>query len=226
MAQDKPVIIGSGLSGMIGSRFTQVYANDFTFMNLDLTTGVDITEAKQVETALSKYQNATVIHLAAFTDVSKAFDQNGDKNGSVYKVNVIGTQNIANAAKKLDLIRNMLEKLKTNSLYPMFTDQIITPTFIDDLSAAFKTIIDKKPNGIFHAVGSSSLSPYEIAQKVAAAFELKAEIKAGSFKDFMVKDPRPRPQYLKISNAKLKSQLGVSMKTLDEALKILKDQQS
>ena len=70
MAQDKPVIIGSGLSGMIGSRFTQVYANDFTFMNLDLTTGVDITEAKQVETALSKYQNATVIHLAAFTETA------------------------------------------------------------------------------------------------------------------------------------------------------------
>ena len=294
MAQDKPVIIGSGLSGMIGSRFTQVYANDFTFMNLDLTTGVDITEAKQVETALSKYQNATVIHLAAFTDVSKAFDQNGDKNGSVYKVNVIGTQNIANAAKKfghflihistdfvfdgvnppeggytetdtpkpiewygqtklwaeqevqksganhvivrtafpyrakfagkLDLIRNMLEKLKTNSLYPMFTDQIITPTFIDDLSAAFKTIIDKKPNGIFHAVGSSSLSPYEIAQKIASAFEIKADIKSGSFKDFMVKDSRLRQQYLKISNAKLKQELGVSMKTLDEALKILKDQ--
>ncbi len=120
----------------------------------------------------------------------------------------------------------MLEKLKTNSLYPVFTDQIITPTFIDDLCAAFKTIIDKKPTGIFHAVGSSWHSPYEVAQKIAAVFEIKADIKAGSFKEFMVKDPRPRQQYLKVSNAKLKNELSVTMKTLDEALRVLKSQQS
>ena len=118
----------------------------------------------------------------------------------------------------------MLEKLKTNSLYPVFNDQIITPTFIDDLCVAFKTIIDKKPTGIFHAVGSSLLSPYEIAQKIASVFEIKADIKAGSFKEFMLKDPRPRQQYLKVSNAKLKQELGVEMKTLEEALKLLKDQ--
>ena len=294
MTPNKPVVIGTGLSGMIGSRFTELYADDFEFVNLDLTTGVDITDAKQVESALSKHQDATVIHLAAFTDVSKAFEQNGDKNGSVYKVNVVGSENIANSAKKfdhylihistdfvfdgvnppeggytetdtpkpiewygqtklwaeevvqksgvnhvivrtafpyranfggkMDLVRNMLEKLKTNSLYPVFNDQIITPTFIDDLCVAFKTIIDKKPTGIFHAVGSSLLSPYEIAQKIASVFEIKADIKAGSFKEFMLKDPRPRQQYLKVSNAKLKQELGVEMKTLEEALKLLKDQ--
>ena len=292
MAQDKPVIIGSGLSGMIGSRFTQVYANDFTFMNLDLTTGVDITEAKQVETALSKYQNATVIHLAAFTDVSKAFDQNGDKNGSVYKVNVIGTQNIANAAKKFghflihistdfvfdgtkptaysesdqphpiewygqtkllaedevtrsgcnsviartafpfrakfepkqDLVRKILDQLKTNSLPPMFTDQVITPTFIDDLCQVFRMFMDKKPTGIYHCVGSTCLSPYELAQKIAAVFEIKAEIKPGSFQEFLKTDPRPRQQFLKLSNLKLKQDFGIKMKTIDEALETLKNQ--
>ena len=294
MTPNKAVVIGTGLSGMIGSRFTELYANDFEFVNLDLTTGVDITNTQQVESALSKHQDATVIHLAAFTDVSKAFEQNGDKNGSVYQVNVVGSENIANAAKKfghylihistdfvfdgvnppetgytetdtpkpiewygqtklwaeeavqknagtnvivrtafpyranfagkLDLVRNMLEKLKTNSLYPVFNDQIITPTFIDDLGVAFKTIIDKKPTGIFHAVGSSFVSPYEIAQKISAVFEIKADIKTGSFKEFTLKDPRPRQQYLKVSNAKLKQELGVEMKTLEEALKLLKDQ--
>ena len=73
MTPNKPVVIGTGLSGMIGSRFTELYANDFEFVNLDLTTGVDITNTQQVESALSKHQDATVIHLAAFTDVSKAF---------------------------------------------------------------------------------------------------------------------------------------------------------
>ena len=55
MASAKPIVFGSGLSGMIGSRFTELYVNDFQFVNLDLTTGVDITNAKQVEEALGKH---------------------------------------------------------------------------------------------------------------------------------------------------------------------------
>jgi dTDP-4-dehydrorhamnose reductase len=232
--------------------------------------------------------------LAAFTDVSKAYEEKDDKEGLVYRVNVTGTENIARAAKKfghylihistdfvfdganppqagytekdkpqpiewygqtklwaeeavqkvggkhvivrtafpfranfpgkLDLVRNMLDKLKTNSLFPMFTDQIITPTFTDDLCLALRMMIDSQPTGIFHAVGSSWVSPYELAQKAAKIFGIKAEIKEGSFKEYMLKDPRPRQQYLKISNAKLKRELGVTMKTIDEALKNLKDQ--
>jgi len=106
----------------------------------------------------------------------------------------------------------------------MFTDQVITPTFIDDLCQVFRMFMDKKPTGIYHCVGSTSLSPYELAQKIAQVFEIKTEIKPGSFKEFLKTDPRPRQQFLKLANAKLKHDFGFEMKTIDEALKILKDQ--
>jgi len=290
----KTTIIGSGLSGMVGSRFTEMFVSDFDFINLDLTNNIDITNPDQIDQVLSQYPSTSVIHLAAFTDVSKAYAETGKKQGKVYQINVLGTQNIANACKKYhhylihistdfvfdgknppdngyteedqpypiewygqtklwaeqkvidsgcqhaiarlafpfrahfltkpDLVRNILEKLKTNSLHPMFTDQIITPTFIDDICQVLKVFIDKKPSGIYHVVGSTSLAPYDLAVKIAQIFNLKAKIKPGSFKEYLKTDPRPRNQYSKVSNAKLKKDLGITMKTIDEALKTFKSQ--
>ena len=290
----KTTIIGSGLSGMIGSRFTEMFASDFNFINLDLTNNINITNPVQIDQVLSQHPSTTVIHLAAFTNVSQAYQENGNQQGMVYQVNVIGTQNIANACQKYnhylihistdyvfdgknppaagyqetdqphpiewygqtklwaeqavidsgcqhviarlafpfrshfpakpDLVRNILEKLKTNSLYPMFTDQIITPTFVDDICQALKIFIEKKPQGIYHVVGSTFLSSYDLALKIAQVFNLKAMIKPGSFKDYLKQDSRPRNQYSKISNAKLKKDLGIKMKTIDTALLTLKDQ--
>jgi dTDP-4-dehydrorhamnose reductase len=288
----KRKIFGTGLSGMIGSRFTEMFGRENEFINLDLTAGVDITKPDQVEEVLRRQPGSTVIHLAAFTDVSAAFKESGNRQGKVYQINVLGTVNIAQACKKyhhylihistdfvfdgqkpepytetdrpqpiewygqtkllaenevirsgcssvivrtafpfrakfepkLDLVRSILTKLKTRTLYPMFSDQIITPTFIDDLCQVLKLFSVKQPGGIYHVVGSSWLSPYELAQKIAAVFTIKADIKPISFKDFLKTDPRPRQQYLKISNAKLCRDFGCKMKTIDEALRVLKTQ--
>ena len=106
----------------------------------------------------------------------------------------------------------------------MFTDQIITPTFTDDLCNALRLFIDKKPIGIYHLAGSTPLSPYELAQKISTTFNLKADIKPGSFIEYMKKDPRPRQQYLKISNAKLQKDFNIQMKDIDSVLEKLKQQ--
>ena len=290
----KQTIIGTGLSGMVGSRFTELFKDKYNFVNLDLATNVDITDPDQVNKALSKHPSTAVIHLAAFTDVSKAYEQNRDKSGLIYKVNTLGTKNIATVCKKhnhylvhistdfvfdgskedfyteedkpnpiewygqtkfwaeqevsksgcqhviarlafpfrshfpgkLDLVRNILEKLRSNSLYPMFSDQIITPTFTDDICQTLDIFIQKKPTGVYHVTGSTSISPYNLTKKIAQIFNLKANIKEGSFKQYLKKDPRPRQQYLKISNQKLTKDLGIQMSTLDQALNDLKRQLS
>lgn len=288
----KPTIIGTGLSGMIGSRFTEMFASDFEFINLDLTNQIDITNPAQVDQALNQHPSTSVIHLAALTDVSKAYCETGNKNGMVYKVNVLGTQNIANACYKYhhylihistdfvfdgkkqkpytevdqpqpiewygqtklwaeqkvidsgcqhvicrlafpfrakfpakeDLVRKILAKLKTNTLHPMFTDQIITPTFIDDICQVLKLFVEKQPSGIYHCVGSTFLSPFELAKRIAAISDIKVDIKSISFQDFLKTDPRPRQQFLKISNTKLVTDFGIVMQDIDSALQQLKFQ--
>lgn len=93
-------ILGTGLSGLVGSKFVQLNNDRYHFQNLDLSTGTDITDAKQVFQAVEKSPADTVIHFAAFTDVNKAHQQNGDTHGSVYAVNVKGTKNVITAAKQ------------------------------------------------------------------------------------------------------------------------------
>ncbi|MFC1653731.1 SDR family oxidoreductase [Patescibacteria group bacterium] len=93
-------ILGTGLSGLVGSRLVDLYKNNYNFENLDLTTGVDITKEDVVEKAVAKSDANVLVHFAAFTDVNKAFEQADNTQGLCYKVNVIGTKNIAKACKK------------------------------------------------------------------------------------------------------------------------------
>lgn len=94
----KPTILGTGLSGLVGSRFTTLYQSNFNFENLDLTTGVDITNKDQVEAFVAHSKAETIIHLAAFTNVSLAYEQKGDTKGLCYQLNVEGTKHIVQAA--------------------------------------------------------------------------------------------------------------------------------
>lgn len=61
---------------------------------------LDITDADKVETCIAEIKPDAVIHCAAWTAVDMAEDD--DKLALVRAVNAGGTQNIANACKKLD----------------------------------------------------------------------------------------------------------------------------
>jgi len=94
-------ILGTGLSGLVGSRIVELLGDKYEFVNLDLTSGVDITKPEEIEQKISSSKSKHLIHLAAFTDVSKAWDQRNEGEESLcYKVNVVGTKNIAQACKK------------------------------------------------------------------------------------------------------------------------------
>ena len=100
--QDKTPIIGTGLSGLVGSKFVDLYQSKYQITNLDLndpTNPVDITNADQVMQAVKSSPTKFIIHMAAYTNVTGAWEQRGDKSGPAYQVNVVGTKNIASAAE-------------------------------------------------------------------------------------------------------------------------------
>ena len=100
MVGNKSKLAVTGMSGMIGDRFSELYGHKYDFTNLDLTQDVDITDKKSVDKMIKETEAEQILHLAAFTDVNAANKQKGDKKGSAYMVNVVGTQNIVDAAKK------------------------------------------------------------------------------------------------------------------------------
>ena len=93
-------ILGTGLSGLVGSKFVDTFRHEFEFVNMDLSKGVDITIPTQVDEFVSNSSSPVILHFAAFTDVNKAYEETGNKDGIAYRVNVLGTKNMAEAAKK------------------------------------------------------------------------------------------------------------------------------
>jgi dTDP-4-dehydrorhamnose reductase len=292
-------IIATGISGLVGSRIVELLGNEYEFISFSLDKSIDITDFNLLKKKFSEFPEIKIVlHLAAFTDVSKAWEQNEDKNGSCYRVNVLGSKNIAQLCKrnnkylihvstdfvfdgekprqqsytekdvpnpiewygktkfwaeeevkksgcdyvilrpafpykakfspknlepnpKLDLVRKIKDKLEKGEALKMFSDQKITPTFIDDFVRVIDKVLKQRPKGIYHGVGSTSLSPYELATRVADVFGLdRTLIKKISLKEYLRKNPesRPRQKNMTLSNKKLEKDLGIRMSSLDEGL--------
>lgn len=123
---------------------------------------------------------------------------------------------------KIDLVRKIIEGFKNNSLAPLLTDQMITPTFIDDLALGIDTLIKRKAEGIYHVVGSTPLSPYELAFRINKVFGFNNQnIQQTILTEFVAKTGRPRQKNLALNNRKI-TQLDVKMQTIDEALQKMK----
>ena len=99
----KQSILVTGANGLVGSKFTQMFEDTYAFHSLDIsdeTNPVDITNHAQVCSALENSDAKFIVHYAAYTDVTGAWKQNGDKSGVAYKVNVDGTRNVIQACEK------------------------------------------------------------------------------------------------------------------------------
>jgi len=103
MLTEKPKtqVLTTGLNGLIGSKLDSDFSQTYNFENLDIlhpTAPVDITNYDQIMTRFELAPNAKqVVHFAAFTDVTGAWNQRGDKSGAAYRVNVGGTENLIKA---------------------------------------------------------------------------------------------------------------------------------
>ena len=94
-------ILGTGLSGLVGTRIVELLEDKFSFTDVSLATGVDITHADEVDRIVKESESEVILHMAAKTDVDGCED---DKilleEGPAWMINVIGTQNIVESAKK------------------------------------------------------------------------------------------------------------------------------
>lgn len=100
-SQHQEEILVTGAGGLIGSQFIESMSHKYKFSPIDVSdpiNPVDITDKDQVMRALSNSSANFVVHFAAYTNVTAAFDQTNDKQGPAYIINVVGTKNIAQAA--------------------------------------------------------------------------------------------------------------------------------
>lgn len=89
-------VLVTGSSGLVCSRFIELCREKYDFITPDLPS-FDMTDRAQVQNLFLKEKPDAVINFAAYTNVSEAEKQRGDKNGSCWKVNVEGTRNLLDA---------------------------------------------------------------------------------------------------------------------------------
>lgn len=100
------------------------------------------------------------------------------------------------------------------------SDQLRTPTFVEDLAKGILLIIEKKAEGIFHLSGKDMLSPYDMAMQTAALLQLNAKhiekVDASTFKQ-----PGKRPPKTGFIIEKARNELGYEPLSFEEGLKKL-----
>lgn len=111
-------IIGTGLSGLVGSRIVELLSPEYSFENISRQTGVDILDRELLIKKIAGSQASVVLHFAAKTDVDECEkDRDNDSEILRYKdkkkqeeewnikktawgINVLGTKNIVNACER------------------------------------------------------------------------------------------------------------------------------
>lgn len=68
---------------------------------------------------------------------------------------------------KLDYVRKIIKLYKEKKLYPLFSDQQINITYIDELAGLLEKIADNDMSGVFH-ITSNLTNPFELAKYIVA----------------------------------------------------------
>lgn len=289
----------TGSAGLVGSRFVELAGNDFKILSPEIAE-VDITNKSSLRSFLDNNQPDVVVNFAAFTDVTEAEKQKGDKNGSCWKVNIVGVENFvslidpakthfiqistdmvfsedekdpgpydenhpieedpsrmtwygftkkeaeklvkkylgegftvlrinypvrARFDKKLDFIRKPLSLFDQGKLYPLFSDQQLSISFIDEVSQALKIIINNKICGIYHVSSKDTTTPFELTNYVIEKVRgVKNAVKSIKVDEFLKETKSPKVRYPKFGGLKVEkseAELGVKYSTWKEIVEKL-----
>jgi len=116
-----------------------------------------------------------------------------------------------------NFVYRLVKTLKDKKELKVPTDQIANPTMARDLASSIMKLIDKDVNGIINISGSSRMSRYDFAVRIAEYLSLEKElIKGMSSKELNQKARRPKNAGFKLTKAE--KILGEKTPSLKESL--------
>lgn len=122
--------------------------------------------------------------------------------------------------EKIDFARALINLYDEGKLYPLFTDQIITPIYVDHLVPILERLADLAKPGIYHGVNVGAVSYYDfgvyLLKKVRGA---EGVVQKGSLVEFLKNPERnKRPITGGLKTEKTQETLGMKFKSWQEAV--------
>jgi dTDP-4-dehydrorhamnose reductase len=112
---------------------------------------------------------------------------------------------------------NIVAGLEAGREIPVFTDRTISPSYVVDVAAATRYLVDAgAPYGLYHCVNSGHASWYQVATEVATLLGVPARLKPITMEDAHFAAARPR--FCALSNRKLAA-AGFQMPAWQDALR-------
>ena len=121
---------------------------------------------------------------------------------------------VASYELKLDYLRAPLAYYEKNhSLYPIFTDQQMNISAVDEICLALSQLLARRPSGVFHAGSTDITTPYEImTQLFDLVYGRHDMVKPGTV------DPGRYPQFGGLLNKETEKRLGIHFSTSSEII--------
>ena len=128
---------------------------------------------------------------------------------------------------KLDYLRKPLKLFDEGKLYPLFSDQQVSVTFIDEACCAIQVLAETHRYGIFHASSTDTTSPYEITSYlIEKARGKKNVVKMTSLDEFLKKvdNPARYPKFGGLQVEATEKKLGIKFSSWREIVDKLVEQ--
>jgi dTDP-4-dehydrorhamnose reductase len=123
--------------------------------------------------------------------------------------------------EKKDFVRAIKARLEAGEAVKAVEDHAFCPTLIDDIAHAINILIKHNAEGIYHVVGSQTLTPYDAALIIADVFELDKSLISKTTREEYFKGKAPRPFNLSLKNDKIEA-IGSDMSSFEHGLHEIK----
>ena len=116
-----------------------------------------------------------------------------------------------------NIVQLVKTRLGNGQPIQVVSDQVRTPTWVEDIARGAELLLPSAHQGIFHICGGEAMSIAEIAYRVARHFRLDESL-IRPVTTAALQEATPRPRYTAMSIAKAQQSIGYQATSLEEAL--------
>jgi dTDP-4-dehydrorhamnose reductase len=120
-----------------------------------------------------------------------------------------------------NFILQLAGRLPRGERMRVVSDQVATPTHVDDLADALLAIATARATGPFHAVGADAMARLELARRACAAFGWDASL-LDPVTTAELAQPAARPLDNPLVNERLAALMGRPLRGVDEGLRAMR----